>query len=239
MAGKKGATGVAPIAKLKANLEEKLLQEEDFERRGKVKAPLRDRLTTAQKRDYLRTLEPGGSRYEIIEAATQKTTKPQRIAFVAELMATAEWRSVLNLALSRTWGVSQVTMRNYTAEASRLVHDAFGNREELAATLKAFLENVAHDAFENGDRRSAIGAARTIAEMAGLLVNRTEVSGPGGAPIQHAVLATLSDAELNAKILEAVQEEIAAGRLETSQVKALLQANGAPIPDAEVADETT
>lgn len=214
----------------------------------KVKASLkRDGMNAAEKRAYIKTFEPGGSRHYIIEEARACQTVPERIHYVAKLMTTGQWRSAMAMVLTEPWNCAPVSVQRYSTEASRVVENAIGDKDTMRATVMAFLETVAHDALENGDRRSAVTAARTFAEIAGLLKLTHEHVGPDGGPIQVQFKAVqqLSDADLKREIIKAAVVEVRKkqdrGEVLSTEEIALMEdtfqplelPETIPIPDAE------
>jgi len=162
------------------------------------------------KRSYVDSLKPGGQRWWIIETALTKVSRQERVSFIAELMTDGLYRTALQMPLTAAWGINYVVVQHMSAEASRWVQGAIGDREEVRTKCLALLEVIAHDALDNGDRRSAVAAVRTVADIAGLITSKTELSGPNGGPIAIQDLAKLSNDELEEAIVRAAAAAIRA-----------------------------
>lgn len=200
------------LARLEASIKDRVSIEESYDER-KCPNPLkkmrkRDGMDAVARRDYVDSLRPGNSRWWLMEEALKRTTRADRVGFLAELMTDGLYRTALVRPLAAAWGMGFDGTNHLVAEASRWVRGAIGDREEVRAKCMAFLEVVAHDALENGDRRSAVAAVRTVADIAGLIANKTEISGPNGGPIAIQDLAKLSDTELEEAIVKAAANAI-------------------------------
>jgi len=190
---------------------------------------------------YAASVEPGGARYWIIEEAQRRCEPNERIAFIAELISDGLWRAALMKPLARAWGLTDLSCRTIASQATRVVSASMGDRDEIRSKCMSFLEVVAHDALENGDRRSAVAAVRTVADLAGLVTKKTEISGPGGGPIAFQDLSQLSDTELEAAIVKAAANAIRAnGGASDDASQAVLDAesrlagdDGGPSPQPE------
>lgn len=199
------------LARLEASIADRVSIDQSYDRRGSdpiKKMKKRQGMDAVARRDYVDSLRPGNSRWWIMEEALTRTTRSERVAFIAELMTDGLYRTALVRPLAAAWGMGLDGTNHLVAEASRWVRGAIGDREEVRAKCLAFLEVVAHDALENGDRRSAVAAVRTVADIAGLISSKTEISGPNGGPIPIQDLAKLSDSELEEAIVKAAANAI-------------------------------
>jgi hypothetical protein len=103
-------------------------------------------------------------------------TREERVDFIAEVMTALKWeRGKSGPPLARLWGVTEATVRDYAAEASRRVTaDAEEVRREITVRGLGMLRAAHHD-----------GQARDFAALGKLLA---DVSG-ANAPAKHEVLA--------------------------------------------------
>lgn len=195
-------------------------------------------LTPMGRKKLEATLEPGGTRYHIIEGAKTCTDRVQRIEYITNLMSLGAWYAPMTFALAKAWGCSPSNVLSMNAEASRSVRRAIGNKDTVKTNLLAFIDAIARDAFDNGDRRNALAGARLFAEIAGVNNQKVhhEVTGANGGPIQLQALQKLTDDELDRRIMaEAarVAEEGKIAQLPSHVRDALTDVVKNPISDAE------
>jgi hypothetical protein len=107
-------------------------------------------------------------------------TRRDRVFFIAELMASNEWRPKRSKELAVEWGVLAVTVRAMAAEASRLLEYTTGDREQLVKLARLKLRAIIEG---GGDEK--VYAIRTLLEHLGELRTRqkVEMGGPDGGPI--------------------------------------------------------
>ncbi len=198
---------LAPIAKLAQLVKDK--GETDMDQ----KMPYR------QKKAFLAKFEPGGPLADFAFHAASLTMIPDRVHYIAQLMATGQWRLPMVGVLSKAWDVDPKKVAQWREEAGRMLALSMGDREMLKNTAMALLDRIAHDALENGDRRSAVTAVRTFAELGGLIKHQTEITGADGAPIAIlAAVKSLSNEELEAEIARAAERRAAAQAEMTGEI---------------------
>lgn len=174
---------------------------------------------------YVAKLAPGGRLSGVLERAVEYRTKPERISFIVDLISNGVYRSAAVAPLAKAWGVERVTVVNYASEAYRYVRESFGDREEIRANCLALLETITHQAIESGELKTAVASIRTVADITGLVVSKTEISGPNGSPIQFQDLSKLSDEDLQRAIVKAAAAAITAdGGPKDSAAQAVLNA---------------
>lgn len=123
-------------------------------------------------------------------ASTVGSDRAERVEHIARLMASNLWRSgITNRELVAAWGVSLDTMKDYAAEASRIVRRDLGDSEEIRARAMVALEQLAVDCRSLRKKHPSYvkAAVDAIGLMTGLggcpPVTRTEVTGKDGAPM--------------------------------------------------------
>jgi hypothetical protein len=225
-----------PLERLRAVVESRVSAELAHEeaRGGKMKPTRRNDQTKPERRDFISQCEPGGENYHYVERALKCEYKRERVRYIANLMSCGEWRTALVSVLASAWNVDPSSVRLDAAEASRYVRAALGDPEQIRATASAFLETIAQEARANGDRRSAVAAVRTLAEISGVLTHRTEVTGANGGPIR-VDLRSMSDEELQRRVIEVSAQVLAEcpnGGIAVKALALLEEAKRGEAPDA-------
>ena len=96
-------------------------------------------------------------------------SKGDRVDFICDLMRALRFeRGKTHKQLAQAWGVSASTVRDYTSEASRIVKAEVTDKDGIERDVGATLVWAMRSAVEAGDRRNAIAAARTAAEVSGV-----------------------------------------------------------------------
>lgn len=133
-------------------------------------------------------------------------TVEERVRHIADLMTSAKYNGyVTRSKLAKDWGISESTVRNYAAEAHRLVSFDPEERERMRITLaaqarktweRASVMRSTHTGLP--DFPSVISAIKLEATMIGLDVEtrRIELSGKNGGPIQFEDIQKLTDEQL-------------------------------------------
>lgn len=136
-------------------------------------------------------------------------TREERVQAIMRLMRDLQWETGRTGGiLANKWGLSEGTLKQYAAEASRRVRAEVNDPDFVGATVgQALLEVVKKHSGPGGDSRHVIGAAKVWADIAGASApNRTEVSFADGLPDDPAELRAMA-----ARLL--VDEPEAAGQL--------------------------
>jgi hypothetical protein len=113
------------------------------------------------------------------EPSTVPATRRARVLFIARQMAAGAWRKGRDRGLAKVWGLDGRTVRSYSAEASRVVELATGDREHLLRLVRLRLAEIIES-----DTQDPVPAMRVLLEHLGELRQRQEISGPGGRPIE-------------------------------------------------------
>ncbi len=88
--------------------------------------------------------------------------------------------------LAREWKIATRTVRTYVRQVyARAKPDPAKGDEPVVSRerLEATVVDILNEARRNGDVRQALKAAEVIGKLNGYFVHRTEISGPGGAPL--------------------------------------------------------
>jgi hypothetical protein len=109
--------------------------------------------------------------------ARAMTTTAARVARIRKLMASLAWNATVRAELAAEWGLSDSTVRNLSAEASRSLRpEDPAEIAELRATLAAALEEIARGAMNDRsevtgqrDLRAATDAIAMLARFTGTL----------------------------------------------------------------------
>lgn len=133
----------------------------------------------------------GRSRARAIPPASSiGTDRAQRVEHIARLMASNLWRTgITNRELAEVWSVGLDCMKDYAAEASRIVRRDIGDSEEIRARALVALEQLAADARRLRKKHPSYvkASVEAISLMTGLggcpPVTRTEVTGADGKPM--------------------------------------------------------
>jgi hypothetical protein len=138
-----------------------------------------------------RKTPPKGSRTHAREVPE---TVADRVAVIADMMERLEWDGRKSLrSLSTAWGLAESTIKNYSAEASRLITgDAEEARRDITAGAKKLLRQTVTDGDANGFKQVATIWA--------------EVSG-AKAPEQRIVTSAASPTEASRLVREAFGEK--------------------------------
>lgn len=95
----------------------------------------------------------------------------ERVKLIAELMAAGTWRSRDALRLAEEWGVDSSTVRNASAEASRLVLGTLGDPEQIRAKLLGHLDEAIElargDPMPAKAAQAIVGAVAAFAKITG------------------------------------------------------------------------
>lgn len=158
-------------------------------------------------------------------------TVEERIRHIADLMTSAKYNGyVTRHELATLWGITDSTVRNYAAEAHRLVSFDPEERERMRISLAASARNIGERASTltnhmtgMPDFPSALSAIKLQATMIGLDVEtrRIELSGKNGGPIQFEDIQKLTDEQL---------AELAAGAWPAARRADGSSGDGAPAP---------
>lgn len=90
-----------------------------------------------------------------------------RVEHIADLMRDLQWeRGKTAKRLAEEWSVSESTIRNYSAEAHRIVV-AEVDMTEAGRDVSVALRTVLADSMRDGDRKNAIKAAEVWATVSG------------------------------------------------------------------------
>lgn len=135
---------------------------------------------------------------------TKKPTKQERIQVIVDLMAQLRWHPREIPKLAKRWSISASTVRDDSAEASRVVKAATGDPEQVRGKFLTALEQIATDAlqakrtfFDSRGKRhtvtapdynAATRALAAAADLMGLKKSGLEVTGKDGAPLQTGVV---------------------------------------------------
>lgn len=116
-----------------------------------------------------------------------REAQEDRVLEVMRIMTAGQWRTgVSHVELAQKHGVSPSTVKNWAAEASRLIKLSMGDGEEVRARIASMLENFASvamaregytmggDAYPNPDVKAATAAVKTLAEVLGLITQKHE-----------------------------------------------------------------
>ena len=91
-----------------------------------------------------------------------------RIAHIADLMRGLKYRKgVTCKALAQEWDLSEQRIWELSAEASKRVRAEVTDPDRVGAKVCTVLERVLDDAVDDGDRKSAIDAAKQWAIISG------------------------------------------------------------------------
>lgn len=110
-----------------------------------------------------------------------------RVNLIAQRMQRLEWRKSMIRELADEWCVSKSTVRNYSAEASRIVGSSIPTGPEFKAGIVEATLRIFGQAEQSASWKDAIGALRLVAELGGHMAptkTKSELSGPDGGPIQ-------------------------------------------------------
>jgi nucleoid DNA-binding protein len=89
-------------------------------------------------------------------------------------LAFVKGRTVKRLAAE--WGLSEQRVRELSAEASKRVRAELTDPDRVTVTVCGYLERTLRDARKDRDHRAVVAAAKAWAELAGLVVQRHEVT---------------------------------------------------------------
>lgn len=108
------------------------------------------------------------------------------MAQVVKMLLQCRPRAEIVPYITAEWGVTERTARLYVALARKDVQKEFHRREQISLTwhLKA-RQNLVNQAIESGDHRAALAAMQDVAKLQGLYVEKHEVTGKDGAPIEY------------------------------------------------------
>lgn len=99
-------------------------------------------------------------------------SKADRLQTIVELMARGDWSPARALELAAKWGISPSTVRDSSAEASRVVLAALGPPDELRATVLGYLhraiEMAALDESPASGARAIVAAVSEFARVTGI-----------------------------------------------------------------------
>ena len=91
-----------------------------------------------------------------------------RVAHIADLMRTLKFqRGKTVKALAKEWGLGEQRVRELSAMASKIVRAEVTDPDAVTVTVCTYLERVLEQAWEKGDRKHVVLAAKVWAEMAG------------------------------------------------------------------------
>lgn len=113
------------------------------------------------------------------EPGSIPATRRARVLFISRQMAAGAWRKGRDRELAKLWRLDGRTVRGYSAEASRVVELATGDREHLIRLVRMRLAEIIES-----DTQDPVPAMRVLLEHLGELRQRQELSGPNGAPIE-------------------------------------------------------
>jgi len=117
-----------------------------------------------------------------------------RVRHIAELMARLEWKSRMAEDLAARWGVTESTVRDNSAEASRLFQDALADGPHFQMALREFAIETIKEAKADGNHMAVLKGIDLLADLSGAKAatrSKTELSGPDGGPIQTAGVVVL------------------------------------------------
>ena len=118
-----------------------------------------------------------------------------RVNYVADLMRRHAWDTrVTTPALAEKWGLSESTIGNYAAEASRIVVAGLPTGEWGKAGFMTKAQEVYEAAMQAGAYAAALESQKWAASLCGhspTTKTKTELSGPDGGPIQTAGVVVL------------------------------------------------
>jgi hypothetical protein len=128
----------------------------------------------------------------VFEHAAVPANRDARFRHVLNLFAVGAWRKgVSDLVLAAAWGVDDSTVRHLSAEAGRWFRMSPKFKRQIRADRAALcmrLLDLADRAREKGELKAEATALDLYGEYADLRPSsRTEITGPGGAPVAIAM----------------------------------------------------
>lgn len=123
-----------------------------------------------------------------------------RVEHIAEMMRRHDWKGrTSQRLLADRWDVSPSTIRNYSAEASRIVISELPSGEEAKAGFLSIADLIREEAMRAGAFGPALDTVKFSAQLCGLMPatkTKNEHSGPDGGPVQMAGIVVLPALEL-------------------------------------------
>lgn len=160
----------------------------------------------------------------IVDNTEHNAATEAKIDHIASLMRSLKWRTgETGKVLAAEWDLTEKWVRELAAEASRRVYAEITDPHRVTVTVCTTLEKIVREADAEGDRKSAIDAAKAWADISGARApNQVRLTGPGGGPLQSIDVTKLTDEQLD--------------RLTRGQLPALESASGDGAEEAGSAD---
>lgn len=133
--------------------------------------------------------------------AADAKTKEARVLYIARMMARGAWRGYPSREwLAEAWDLTESTLRDYAAEAHRVVAFDPAEREQLKRSLASLCQRILRKAEREvnqvtgkPDYRDALAAVDSVAKFAGIELEPVYGAGTGGGPAVKIVLAEDDD----------------------------------------------
>lgn len=126
----------------------------------------------------------------------RKTVPPARLRKIEARLLKAEAPAQIVAALSAEWGKSERTLWRYVAMARKRIASRLAEQDptadaQIARSMLLEAYQTARTGGLNGpDAKAMVAAAKVYAEVTGAAApSKRELSGPGGAPLQHELVA--------------------------------------------------
>lgn len=189
MASKKKVSGKA--TQKKPTLQAKLERMPEFGARGPSAAAAQQKERAEREEAF-----PNGEEPTLPPIPDRRCGTPKRIAYIVAVMAAGQWNGYVTRAkLAEAWGISDSRVRQYSAEASRMLYadddpeELAQKRRSLAAWVAAQRERAARmTSFVTGlpDFGAALKATELEAKLLGIEFEskrRVELTGKNGGPV--------------------------------------------------------
>ena len=122
----------------------------------------------------------------------RKNARPvERIEAVMTRLCLGQTHAVIEHELSELWGCGRRTVQRYIEDARNRLAHAAPAPEERRKEISQGLAMIGQRALDSGKLDVARRVYADMARLNGLLINREELSGPGGAPLQVEQRATI------------------------------------------------